>query len=61
MANLEVGIWDSFGAQELARSPVAADIYRQHIDEVQLGEELGYRYYFIIEHQNSAEAVSVSR
>ena len=54
MANLEFGIWDSFGAQELARSPVAAGRYRQHIDEVQLGEELGYRYYFIIEHQNSA-------
>lgn len=53
MANLDFGIWDSFGGHEMARSPVAADIYGQHIKEVQLGEKLGYRYYFIIEHQNS--------
>ena len=53
MAKLEFGIWDSFGGHEMARSPVAADIYGQHIKEVQLGEKLGYHYYFIIEHQNS--------
>ena len=28
-------------------------MYEQHIREVQLAEELGYQYYFIIEHQNS--------
>ena len=54
MANLQFGIWDSFGAETMSRAPVAADVYREHIGEAKLGEELGYEYYFIIEHQNSA-------
>ena len=37
----------------MARSPVAADIYEQHIGQVQVAEQLGYNSYFIIEHQNS--------
>ena len=53
MANLQFGIWDSFGAETMSRSPVAADVYHEHIEEAKLGEELGYEYYFIIEHQNS--------
>ena len=53
MAQLAFGVWDAFGAYEVARFPTHADIYEQHIREVQLAEELGYRYYFIIEHQNS--------
>jgi alkanesulfonate monooxygenase SsuD/methylene tetrahydromethanopterin reductase-like flavin-dependent oxidoreductase (luciferase family) len=53
MGKLEFGLWDSFGAHEMARSAVAADIYEQHIREVQLAEALGYQSYFIIEHQNS--------
>lgn len=53
MSKIAFGVWDAFGAYEVARSPVHADIYEQHIREVQLAEELGYRYYFIIEHQNS--------
>jgi len=54
MANLEFGVWDSFGAEVLARTPVAADTYMEHINEAKLAEDLGYRYFFIIEHQNSA-------
>jgi alkanesulfonate monooxygenase SsuD/methylene tetrahydromethanopterin reductase-like flavin-dependent oxidoreductase (luciferase family) len=53
MSTLAFGIWDAFGAYEVANFPRQADIYEQHIREVQLAEELGYRYYFIIEHQNS--------
>ena len=53
MGKLEFGLWDSFGVHEMSRSPVAADIYEQHIREVQQAEALGYRSYFIIEHQNS--------
>ncbi|MFQ6028601.1 MAG: LLM class flavin-dependent oxidoreductase, partial [Dehalococcoidia bacterium] len=53
MGKLEFGLWDSFGAHEMARSPVAANIYEQHIEEVKLAESLGYHSYFIIEHQNS--------
>ena len=58
MSTLAFGVWDAFGAYEAARSPVHADIYEQHIREVQLAEALGYRYYFIIEHQNSPWARS---
>ena len=50
---LEFATWDTFGAHEMAASPVAADIYEQHIEEAQLAERLGYHSYFIIEHQNS--------
>ena len=53
MSQLEFGIWDGFQAYEMNSSPVAADIYDDHIREAQRGEELGYSYYFTIEHQNS--------
>jgi len=53
MSKLEFGIWDSFQAFEMDSSPVAADVYDEHIREVQRGEEIGYGYYFTIEHQNS--------
>jgi alkanesulfonate monooxygenase SsuD/methylene tetrahydromethanopterin reductase-like flavin-dependent oxidoreductase (luciferase family) len=53
MSTIAFGVSDAFGAYEVARSPVHADIYEQHLREVRLAEELGYRYYFIIEHQNS--------
>ncbi len=54
MAKLEFGLWDAFGAEVVSRFPVAADAYAEHISEAKLAEELGYGYYFIIEHQNSA-------
>ena len=53
MAHLEFGIWDTFPAHEMASYSVAAEAYDQHLYEVQLGEELGYESYYIIEHQNS--------
>ena len=53
MGNLAFGLWDSFSVHEMSRSAVAADIYEQHIREVQLAEATGVQPYFIIEHQNS--------
>jgi alkanesulfonate monooxygenase SsuD/methylene tetrahydromethanopterin reductase-like flavin-dependent oxidoreductase (luciferase family) len=53
MGKLEFGTYDNFAVYEMQTSPIAADVYEQHIQEVQLAEELGYSYYFIIEHQNS--------
>ena len=53
MGALEFGTYDNFAAYEMKGSAVAADVYEQHIKEVQEAEELGYKYYFIIEHQNS--------
>ena len=47
MSTIAFGVWDAFGAYEVASFPVQADIYEQHIREVQLAEALGYRYYFI--------------
>lgn len=34
MGKLQFGLWDSFGVNEMARSPVVADIYEQHIRQV---------------------------
>lgn len=53
MGNPAFGTYDNFAVYEMATSPVAADVYEQHLREVQRAEELGYQYYFIIEHQNS--------
>ena len=53
MAKLKLGLWDGFEAQEIATAPSPVDVYDRHIREVQLAEELGYEYYFIIEHQNT--------
>ena len=53
MGALEFGTYDNFAAYEMKGSAVAADVYEQHIKEVQEAEELGYKYYFIIEHQRT--------
>src|SRR5918996_4433248 len=53
MGKLEFGTYDNFAVYEMQTSQIAADVYEQHIQGVQLAEELGYSYYFIIEHQNS--------
>ena len=51
MARLEFGIFDGFSETEMAGLP--ADIYDEHIQRGRTAEELGYRYYFFIEHQNA--------
>jgi alkanesulfonate monooxygenase SsuD/methylene tetrahydromethanopterin reductase-like flavin-dependent oxidoreductase (luciferase family) len=39
MGTLEFAVWDDFGAHEMATSPMAADVYAQHIREARLAEE----------------------
>jgi alkanesulfonate monooxygenase SsuD/methylene tetrahydromethanopterin reductase-like flavin-dependent oxidoreductase (luciferase family) len=51
VATLEFGIMDGFG--DIAGYATAAEGYDQHIRDAVLGERLGYRYYFFVEHQNA--------
>lgn len=53
MNTLEFGIFDSFGPFEMAEFPTVVEVYEAHMREAQEAEQLGYRYYFFIEHQNS--------
>jgi alkanesulfonate monooxygenase SsuD/methylene tetrahydromethanopterin reductase-like flavin-dependent oxidoreductase (luciferase family) len=53
MGELEFGIFDSFGPYEMKEFPSVAEVYEAHLREAQEAEQLGYRYYFFIEHQNS--------
>jgi len=53
MGKLELGLYDVFTPAAMAESPVAADVYDEHIRTVQEAERLGYKYYFSIEHQTS--------
>jgi alkanesulfonate monooxygenase SsuD/methylene tetrahydromethanopterin reductase-like flavin-dependent oxidoreductase (luciferase family) len=53
MSTLEFGIFDSFGPFEMEEFPTVVEVYEAHIREAQEAEQLGYRYYFFIEHQNS--------
>ena len=51
MANLEFGIWDSFG--DVEHYPSAAEAYEHHIRDAVEAESLGFKSYFFIEHQNA--------
>jgi alkanesulfonate monooxygenase SsuD/methylene tetrahydromethanopterin reductase-like flavin-dependent oxidoreductase (luciferase family) len=53
MGKLEFGIFDSFGPFEMKEFPSVVEVYEAHLREAQEAEQLGYRYYFFIEHQNS--------
>jgi alkanesulfonate monooxygenase SsuD/methylene tetrahydromethanopterin reductase-like flavin-dependent oxidoreductase (luciferase family) len=53
MGTLEFGIFDSFGPFEMKEFPSVAEVYEAHLREAQEAEQLGYRDYFCIEHQNS--------
>src|SRR5215510_12987296 len=53
MSRLEFGIFDSFGPFEMEEFPTVVEVYEAHIREAQEAEQLGYGYYFFIEHQNS--------
>ena len=53
MVNLEFGMYDPLRGFEFDAASNAVEVYDQHIREVQIAEQLGYRYYFIIEHQSS--------
>src|SRR5262245_17645994 len=53
MGKLEIGLYDVFTQATMAASPVVADVYDEHIRTAQEAEQLGYKYYFSIEHQTS--------
>src|SRR5438874_5828567 len=53
MGKLEIGLYDVFTSATMAVSPVVADVYDEHIRTAQEAEQLGYKYYFSIEHQTS--------
>jgi luciferase-like monooxygenase len=48
---IEFGIMDGFG--DVDSYATAADAYEQHICDAVSAEQLGYAYYFFIEHQNA--------
>jgi alkanesulfonate monooxygenase SsuD/methylene tetrahydromethanopterin reductase-like flavin-dependent oxidoreductase (luciferase family) len=53
MNKLEFGLFDSFGPFEMQEFPSTLEVYEAHVRDAQEAEQLGYRYYFFIEHQNS--------
>jgi alkanesulfonate monooxygenase SsuD/methylene tetrahydromethanopterin reductase-like flavin-dependent oxidoreductase (luciferase family) len=53
MGKLELGLYDVFSQATMAEAALAADVYDEHIRTVQEAEQMGYTYYFSIEHQTS--------
>jgi alkanesulfonate monooxygenase SsuD/methylene tetrahydromethanopterin reductase-like flavin-dependent oxidoreductase (luciferase family) len=53
MGKLAFGIFDSFGPFEMKEFPTTVAVYEEHLRQAQEAEQLGYGYYFFIEHQNS--------
>ena len=54
MAKLEIGLYDVLDQVQMESHPLAADMYDEHIRGAQEAEQMGYKYYFSIEHQTSA-------
>lgn len=50
MRQLEFGIFDTFSATDPGSY---GELYRDHIDDAQVAENTGYKYFFFIEHQNA--------
>jgi alkanesulfonate monooxygenase SsuD/methylene tetrahydromethanopterin reductase-like flavin-dependent oxidoreductase (luciferase family) len=55
--DLELGLFDTFGE---APPDDLTSAYDQHIADAALAEQLGYKYYFFIEHQNARFPVITS-
>ena len=55
MGTMEFGAWGSVKHYEIDNEygGVAANAYEEHIRQARLMDELGYGYYWIIEHQAS--------
>jgi alkanesulfonate monooxygenase SsuD/methylene tetrahydromethanopterin reductase-like flavin-dependent oxidoreductase (luciferase family) len=51
MAKLLFGIFDAFSETEMAAPP--GEVYEEHLRAAYEAEQLGYRHYFFIEHQNA--------
>ena len=54
MSKLDIGLYDVFDGFQMAEFPVAADVYDAHLRSAQEAEQMGYKYYFSIEHQSSS-------
>ena len=55
---MEIGLYDVLDQAQMESHSVAADVYDEHIRGAQEAEQMGYRYYFSIEHQTSDSASS---
>ena len=53
MAKIDFGITDEAAYNSFKGVPEALDFYEQNIREVQLAEQLGFRHYFVVEHQGA--------
>jgi len=53
MALAEFGTYDLFQWIDIEAAPEPVDAYEQHLREVELAEKVGFKYHFVIEHQNS--------
>ena len=54
MSKLEIGLYDVFDQGAMSEFSLAADVYDEHIRVAQEAEQMGFKYYFTIEHQTSA-------
>ncbi len=54
MAKMEIGLYDVLDQAQMESQLTAADVYEDHIRTAQEAEQMGYKYYFSIEHQTSA-------
>ena len=53
MSMFEFGTYDLFQWNAIEAMPEPVDFYDQHLSEVQLAENVGFDYHFIIEHQGN--------
>ena len=53
MREIEFGVWDQMQTYEVMSSRRAADVYELHIRQGRLMEEVGFEYYWTLEHQGS--------
>ena len=53
MSQLQFGTYDLFQWNAIEAMPEPVDFYDQHLSEVQLAEQVGFDYHFIIEHQDN--------
>ena len=53
MLPLEFGAWGSVKINDIKRLGSAAAAYAEHLRQARMMDQLGYRYYWIIEHQAS--------
>ena len=54
MEEMKFGVFDEGVLNHFRHVPRAADLYAQRIREVQLEEQLGFHYHFLVEHQSSS-------